>query len=61
MAVHNHAHLDAQPRRIPAVIFAFHSVSLATPRGERKYASPGRSGAMELNCKPNTKLGVYLN
>src|SRR5271165_292363 len=61
MAVDKHAHVDAQPRRIPAVIFAFHNVILALRAGERKYASPARMGAMELNSETDAELGVYLN
>src|SRR5580704_2636543 len=47
VAVDNHAHVEAQPRRIPAVIFTFHNV-LRALRAGREYASPARMGAMEL-------------
>src|SRR5271166_2354578 len=47
MAVDNHAHVDAQPRRIPAVIFAFHNMFLARRAG--KESMPAQAGRGQWN------------
>jgi hypothetical protein len=52
MAVDNHTKLDAEARRVPAVIFAFHPIPLVH-RGERKYASVAGCRAIALDRESN--------
>src|SRR6266850_929460 len=57
MAIDDHAELDAEPRRVPAVIFAFHPIPLVH-RGERKYASVRGRWAIALDGKPNSGFNL---
>src|SRR6266481_9593361 len=52
MAIDDHTELDAEPRRVPAVVFAFHPLPLVD-YGERKYASAVGCGAIAMRGRAN--------
>src|SRR5277367_573231 len=55
VAVHHHAHLDAQPRRIPAVIFTFHRLRLSQQSRGGKVCQPRRYSDNEYKlCRRRT-------
>src|SRR6266849_5160272 len=55
MAIDDHTELDAEARRVPAVIFAFHPVPLVH-RGERKYASVRGRRAIALDGESDSGI-----